>query len=458
MPYRESVESRITRATTTVQSADLSTLMFVTANNYIGSRTMSFGSFTEVRDMTNISTDSNTYNALRLAFTAGPRRVMLGRRKIDKASYSVPVDRVGKVTVYTLTIKTNDDVSTATYTSTVGDTQEMILAELKTLIDAGDADITTLVSGTGASAKLEVTDSTVVNHVASAVKNLSVTFETTETAADLFAALVEEAEDEFYRLACEDHTPAFILAMAAEVETTETSNFPKRYHVSVAETEVLMPLPDPAVDTLGKLKELGYTRTESRWHHLADTLFPEVYTAIRVGKYISGSTNYKFVIPQGIPAAANPATGKRLSTALQGYIADRNASWFGVERGQNFNHGGKSPSGEWLDVIDAVDYLNDQIEVRLLNLEINSVATGGKISFTASDKTRVANVVDGVLKEAVDAKILSGYIPTVVPDNVPFQDQANRILQNIKWTGYLAGAVNFLVVDGILTYQDASLS
>ena len=458
MPYQESVISRISRATTTVQSADLGTLMFVTANNYTPFRTLSFGSFQEVREDTAIQSNSNTYKGLRLAFSAGASRVMLGRRTVGKAIYKPQADRIGKVTVYSLTVKTGTDTIKASYTSQISDTAEQIVTGLASNISASPVAVSATPVGVGAVAVLEIADSTTINHVVPDSAHLDVEFETTETAADLLGALLDEAEEDFYRLACEDHSESFILAMAAEIQATNTSNYPKRYVFTTQQTEVLQPLADPAVDILGKVRAFGYTRTEGRWHNLADTLFEECYTAARIGTYIPGTTNYKFIIPESIPAAADPVTLKRLSTGKQGYIKDRNASWFGEERKQNFNHGGKTASGEWADIIDAVDYLNDLIEVNLLNLQLNAVATGGKIAFTKGDKVRVANVVDGILKRAVDLKILTGFEPTTIPDNTPFVDQANRILQQIKWTGYLAGAVNFMIVDGILTYKDESLN
>lgn len=457
MPYMPSITSRIDRATTAVQGADLGTTLFVSANNFLPYRTMSFGSMQEVRDMDSIPATSTAYQAALMAFSAGANRFMLGKRLADKATYTLDTNRIGKVTTYSISVSTGEDISSASYESLTTDDAETILGVLSTSLASGAAEITATVVGTGESAVLEIVDTGTTPSVVDSFTNMTVSFESTETAANVLAEILEEAEQDFYFLTSEDHTEEFVLQMAAEIEATDSSDYPKQYHFSVQESDVLTPVADPAIDTLGKVQELGYARTAGRWHHNADTLFPEVWITGKMGQYTAGTSNWKFKIPQGIDAASDPVTGKNLSSGKQGYIKDRNASWFGVERGVTFNHGGKVASGEWLDVIRATDYMNDLIETRLLNLELNT-SVNGKISFTNPDKTLVANVVDSVLSQCVDLKILTGYEPCSVPDEVPFEDQANRILQGLNWTGYLAGAVNFIVVNGTLTYKDSSLN
>ena len=194
----------------------------------------------------------------------------------------------------------------------------------------------------------------------------------------------------------------------------------------------------------------------AQWHDKADTNFVEVAPTAYNGKYTPGSTTYKF-IPQvgGVTTALDPATGKELSKTKVGYILDRNASIYATERGIVFYHGGKTSSGEWIDTVTGRDYLVDQQETVLLNYFTN--LTGSKSAFTASDRATIAGLIDGTLSNAVGYGFLNGYVPTSMPASVSFSDQASRILRNVKWTGYIAGAVHFALVDGILTYTDAVL-
>jgi hypothetical protein len=129
----------------------------------------------------------------------------------------------------------------------------------------------------------------------------------------------------------------------------------------------------------------------------------------------------------------------------------------GIERGVTFYHEGKVTGGEWIDVIRGADWLNDQIEVALLNLLLNQ--RGGKIPFTPAGMQQVANTIDNVLTTAVNIGFLYGFEKTTVPNygNIAFADKVARILENVNWTGYLAGAVHNIVTNGNLTYADAEL-
>lgn len=457
MAYKATVVSQIDLATTAVQSANLGTTMFASAHNFFAERTQQYSSFQSVRDSSAILSSSAAYQAAKVAFTAGAEEIYLGRRAIDSATYTPQSTRIGKVTVYSITVSTGTDSVTATYTSTTSDDAETIVTALEATITASDVDVTATVVGTTTAATLVIADSTAVNHVVSSSAYLDVEFTATEDASTLINALIDESGEDWYYVTAEDKSETFVLAMAAEIEATDSSDFPKQYHVSVAESTSLTTLADPAVDILGKLTEFGYTRTAGYWHHNANTVFPEVYCTARVGQYQAGSTTWKFVIPSGIQAARDPSTGVRLTTTQQGYIADRNASWFAAERGVIFNHGGTMAVGRsvWIDVQQLRDWINDRIETRLLTLLLNQV--GGKIQMTEKGARQVYNVIEGVLKEVVDFGGFSGYVMGEVPATFTYEDQVNRILDNVEWTGYIAGAVHFISSRGVMTYETATL-
>lgn len=459
MPYRPSVKSSIELKTTSVTGANFSSLLFASANNFFLERTRAYASFDEVRNDVGIPTDSNAYEALRLAFGApnAATPMYLARREADLATYTPNPDAIGLVKVYTMTITTASNTDVVEYTSLVADDAESVCTGLKAIIDGGTAAVTATVVGTGSTAVLTVASSGLGTVVVTTLKNLSVTFTTSETAAELLEAILNEAGEDFYYVTTEDKTQEFILDMASEIEATGSGDFPKQYHVSISDANVLTPVVDPAVDTLGKLKELGYTRTSGRWHDEASSLFPEVFAPAYQGNFepLQGR-NWKFIIPAGIAAASDLTSGKRLTTSQQGYIADRDGSWYGAERGSTFNHGGRMASGNWIDNILLADRINDLIEVGWLNLLLNSPT--GSIKMDEVGKSQVASVSDSVLTRAVNAGGLQGFIPTQVPTDVPFADQANRILENITFTGYLNANVNFISSNGVLTYQDETLA
>lgn len=445
--YRDTIISNISLATTAAESPSFTNILFVTANAYFEDRLMAFSSLDEVKDI--LPTDSNAYKGLRLAFSqrnGAPQPIYLGRRKADVVILSPDADRVGKITEYKLTVTSDEKSTTVSHTSTTQETAENIVEALKNKIDNTDITITSAAGG------LSLATSTSEKLVVTAVVKMTQEFTTSETAADLLAAIMEENDSDWYVMSCEDHTEAFVMAMAAEIEATGSSNTPKIYAVSSADAETITPLVDPADDLFGKLQELGYVRTYPFWSANSDSVFPELAPIATNAIYQPGVTTYKFMQLTGVGNAADPVTGKDLRTARLGYIADRNASWQSRERGVDFVHGGKVAGGEWLDIIIARDWMNDRIESRLLTLLLNQV--GGKIPFTPEGKQKVINVIDGVLQESVNLGILSGYIGTTIPEITSFEDQAHRILDQVKFTGFLAGAIHFINVSGKLTYKD----
>lgn len=461
MPYQETVQSRIQLATTASTSANLGNTLFITTNTYFSERLRSFTTFEEVRADVAIPSTSVAFDALRLAFSQPGANVpiLLGRREAD--DLTITPDPVVDSADYGLTFEVINTTTQAKVTtvvsinSGVAATATSIATLLFTAIDSGvPVNDVTAVDNTGS---VTITADSGFTFNAISLVRLLDTYATTETAATLLAAIQIEDNENWYYLECDDHSETFILAMASEIETTDSSNLPKQYHTSIQEANTIITLPSPATDTMGKLQEFEYNRTSCRWHDQADTLFPEIAATAFNGQFDPGTTTWKYMNNiTGVSAAADLITGKPLSTAKQGFIFDRFGNWHGFERKVNFAHGGTVASGEYIDVIQAKDFLNDEIETQLLNLLLNQ--PGGKISFNAEGKGQVKNVIDGVLTAAVDSGILTGYEPTTIPDISEFADQAARILRDVDWVGYLAGAVHFIIVNGILTFLEEELS
>lgn len=456
MPYMPTVQSRIQLATTNSTSANLGATLFVTDHVYFFERMRGYTSWDEVLNDPAIPAGSDAYNALRLGFTQTGCVVplYLGRREVDITTLTFDVKDNTEYTFKVTTLLESNYTQVSydiTFTSDSDATEAEIVAGVSTAL-VNDIPVGVVLGGTGTN--ITITADTgyqvAITHVSDEV---NMAFTTSETAANLLAGLIEENAKDWYFLTTNDHTEAFVLAMAAEIEATESSDYPKQYHISLADTNILQPLMDPPSDTPAKLKDLGYVRTVWQWHQDADTLFPEVANTCYNGQFQAGSTTWKFMVNlKGVNPVRDPITGKLLTTARQGYIADRNGNWQGIERDIRFAHGGKTVGGEWIDVIRGKDWLNDQIEKRLLDLLLNQV--GSKLAYVEADYLKVEGTINKILQEAVGFKLLSGYIGAKVPRDINFADKASRLLKNVKWTGYLAGAIHFIVVDGILTYSE----
>lgn len=456
MPYKKAVVSNITRNTTAAQGATFNFPLFASTNKYFPEVVRAYSSFEAVKSDTAIPSGSNTYNALRLAFSQSPapQIVYVGKRQADNITLTPTAMVAGRqygFTVLVYSTVTGDSVGVATIATATADASPLdteIVTDWKSDL-VGLTQLT--LTGTAA---LTITANAGFDFVISGLVNTTEAYVSTQTAAQLLTAIQAEDND-WYFMCAEDHTEAFQLAMAAEIEATGNGDYPKMYFTSTAAANTLKALPDPADDVIGKLRALDYDRTVCDWNDKANTIFPEMGLVGANGVYQPGSITWKYTQIQGVAAAADLVTGIRLSESKQGFINDRNGGWMGVEKKINFYHEGKTVGGEYIDIIRGADWLRDQHEIELLNLLLNQ--KGGKISYT--QPAVILNTIDAVNQRAVDVGFLSGYTPASVPDylTLSFAEKASRVLNNVNWTGYIAGAVHNVVTNGNLTYQSAEL-
>lgn len=458
MSYNASVQSQTTLNTTSAEGITFNFPLFITANQYFFDRTKIFGSWTEVMDDTSIPKDSNTFAGLKTAFSQpkAPSRVYVGRREVDLLTLtpSPVIDNKD----YKVTFVVKDDATQTSVTTVVsvnagtGADATSIATALFGLITSNVANVTEVDAGGTVTVVPEAGYQFIIKGMDKVVDS----YTATETAAEVFAAIQEE-ENNFYFVTAEDHSEVFILGLAAVIEPTASTDFPKMYFTSTADANSLVPLPDPAIDVIGKLKELNYQQTVCDWHHQADTIFPEMAIIAAKATAQAGATTWKFTQLKAVPAAADLVTGKRLSQAKQGYIEDRNGNWIGREKGVDIYKEGKTVGGEWIDIIRFKDWLNNETEVTLFNLLLN--APNGKIPQTVKGRGLVANAVDGVYDTAVGFGALSGYEQTTVPAeaDISFANKAGRILDQVNSTGYLSGAIHTIITNGNLTYPDSTI-
>lgn len=116
---------------------------------------------------------------------------------------------------------------------------------------------------------------------------------------------------------------------------------------------------------------------------------------------------------------------------------------------------------EWIDIINGADWIQARIEERIYLLFLKNK----KIPFTDGGVGILTGVVDRVLSEAqTDLHIISpddyddddnkvgGYIIKTKPVRaVPVADKQRREYKYLSFTAYLAGAIHYAKIDGILT-------
>lgn len=122
---------------------------------------------------------------------------------------------------------------------------------------------------------------------------------------------------------------------------------------------------------------------------------------------------------------------------------------------------GKAVSGEWADVVRDRDWLVNYIQTSMASAMIRAP----KIPYTNPGITSLVNILQGCLRYAQQQGVIApdqidslgntvpGFV-IVAPNalDVPFADKADRILK-IKFTALLAGAIQIVQIDGVLTYS-----
>ena len=463
MAYNQSVLANVRRASSSAGVSNLNNSMFISAHAYFAERVKAYNSMNEVNQDPSVPKDSNLYKAMQSAFSVSSPAIPIysGRREVDDVTL---VPTVADNTTYTVNLQVVDETTgiaseewLATFTSGVSATAAEIVLGLEAAITALTIPASELTTdGT--------TDPDVLQVIPSADRQLILTnapdftqeYTVTENAATCFSEITDENKEDYYFVTSESRDETWVDDLAKAVEATEGS-YPKQYRVSSSAIESLQPLADPAVagDLIGKLKEGEYKRSAGEWHDQADEIFPELATCVKGGSYFAGVANWKFL--QGTaPVAKHPIKGRTLTSAEWGYILDRNASVVGTELGLNFLMGGTNSTGqaEFTDLVMITDHTKLVMEARVLTALINANNGGLPLTMTSSDMSVIKERCESVLSDGVNRKTFAGFEPIVMPTKISFEDQASRLLQDVKFTAYFASKINNVIIDGVLTYNE----
>lgn len=419
------------------------TPLFIDAHRYFEERVRAYSSLSGVAE--DFPTTSASYRAAQQFFsnTPAPRTIKLGRRE---ATAVVAVGVVAEGNVFSVTVNSGEDTVTASYTAESGDTAADVVAALKTAIDASApinaATVTTVVGST-----LEISATATFSFSVVAGTNTSLTFTTTETAADVMTAITEEDND-FYFVTSSDKTETFVLALAADIEARV-----KLYFVATSATASYGTLAVPAAsgDILGKLKDAAYNRTVGMYAHNASTDHPECYFVGYNAPFDAGSVVWTNLVA-ALPVALS-ATGNVLTQTQQNNVDARNASFVRNEGGVNAIRGGKVASGEWIDNIRGRDNLQVDAKADITNLLLSQ--QGGKLPYTNAGLNAVRSVLAGTLDRYVARGFINPNYQISIPDvtQISAAKKQARLLDDITFRAELTGAIILVDVTGTLELE-----
>lgn len=158
-------------------------------------------------------------------------------------------------------------------------------------------------------------------------------------------------------------------------------------------------------------------------------------------------------------------TPSKLSSTFMNKLSAANISYVVTVASKNVTMGGKTSGGEWIDVIRFRDWLQNDMQVRVVNLLI----VNPKIPYTDNGIGLVENQMLASLKEGQkyggiapteydeDGNAIPGYTTSVpLAADITSTQKASRILTDCGFAARLAGAIHLVEIKGSLTYERLS--
>lgn len=182
-------------------------------------------------------------------------------------------------------------------------------------------------------------------------------------------------------------------------------------------------------------------------HNEAATTWPAAAWVGVGGPLDVGSFTWTFKTLPGI----NPTTYDETAVSA---IHAKNFNTYIKQSGVNITSNGKTAGGEWIDVIQSQHYLTARISEAVFGL----MARMSKIPFTDAGIGLVVAEIEAVLQQAFNQGIIADEdgkplysVSAPSRSEVPANDRANRHLPDINFTAVIAGAVEDVGVNGLLT-------
>ena len=156
-------------------------------------------------------------------------------------------------------------------------------------------------------------------------------------------------------------------------------------------------------------------------------------------------------------------TPSKLSSNFINKLTKANLSHVLTVASKNVTMGGKTNYGEWIDVIRFRDWLQNDMQVRVVNLLI----VNPKIPYTDNGIGLVENQMLASLKDGqkyggiapteydADGNANQGYVTSVpLASELTSTQKASRVLEDCKFAARLAGAIHLVEITGSLTYEN----
>jgi hypothetical protein len=269
--------------------------------------------------------------------------------------------------------------------------------------------------------------------------------------ANLTASLtaIQAADPNWYGFATTTRTKADQLLAAAFSESNK-----KLYIAASAEADIVDTTDVADTTSLAaEFKDNAYRRSSVVYLSTAASAYPDAALLGKILPFTPGSYTAQFKALTGVSV-------DNLTVTQVNNANDKNANVYIEIGGRNMVKGAKVGSGSFIDTIVFIDWIESRTKENVFLL----LARNKKLPYTNIGITAIDKEVRAVLKRGQDNGGISptefdedgvqigGYF-TSVPAlaEIPNVDKASRILRNVKFTAFLAGAIHETVIEGLVT-------
>lgn len=441
--------------TTGITSEGFSTMIVVGPHAYTTTRVLSIADNADELLDFGFTSDDLIYKAVSSAFKQTPRPtvVKVGRLQCDTVKVGVKTAPATGL-VYKIAINSidaNGDPVENNYEYTAQDA-EAVTTVLNGLASAitSDSKVNTLYTATvtGENLIIKANDPAHSFSVkAGALLKITGVERADMTIAENMA-LITAADSDFYGVAYTDHTDDAIMEMA------EWNEAHKKLYVTATNTQGAKNA-EIKTDILSKLMNKNYYATACFYHENVEE-FAESAEMARCFSILPGGETWANKKLAGI-------TTDNLTETEFNAIKAKNGNTFERFRNVAITQRGITAGGEWIDVIRFRDWLEETIKTEVFSSMINM----DKLPYTDAGIAIIEGRINAVLELGQNR---GGIAPTEYDENgnknygftisvpkassISANVKAQRILQDVKFTARLAGAIHAVEIKGSLTYEN----
>jgi len=449
MSYIPISETNVTLTTTNVATRGFGTILCIDSHNQFLERVREYSSVEEAA--VDFDTTSKAYAAVTAAFSVDPKpkAIKIGRRECD--AILTPTTPAA-ADVYSVAIRTSSSVvTTITVTADSSPTVAEICTALTSAIN-GNGTLGALLSVTNNTTSITITRDGGDFAIEAAVKLTVTNAASSETAADVMAAIQAETTD-FYCITSTDRGEAFVTAMAGVVAGTKNV-----YSYATYDADAYGTYSPSATDYTAVIK-IGGNKRVIHPVYVQETqmeLYPEIRIFASKSGYQPGDVIYSNIVNLGVLPAKTSA-GLLLSNTQKAALASRGLSYFESQNGVTvLRRGAAQGAGttSWADETIGADYIEARVNEQVQSFFMNQYAekVGGSSSGYARVESVIRTVLDSMLTNKTTARLLRKYDVTIPTDSeITAAIRAGRVA-TINIAAYLEGALDSAVINVTLTY------